>query len=169
VTWHDAAAYCNWLSKEEGIPEDQWCYQRNAKGEYERAANHLQRTGYRLATEAEWEYACRAGADTGFSFGEPDDLLDRYAWFVKNSGSKSHPAGMLKPNDLGLFDMHGNAWEWCDDNVDAESSLRVDRGGSWRHDSRSCRTAYRGALEPSPRRDFLGARLARVLAGREGK
>jgi serine/threonine protein kinase/formylglycine-generating enzyme required for sulfatase activity len=169
VTWNDAAAYCNWLSKEEGIPEDQWCYRRNAKGEYERAANHLQRTGYRLATEAEWEYACRAGADTAFSFGEPEDLLERYAWFVKNSGSKSHPAGMLKPNDLGLFDMHGNAWEWCDDNLDAESALRVDRGGSWRHDSRSCRTAYRGALEPSPRRDFLGARLARVPAGREGK
>jgi formylglycine-generating enzyme required for sulfatase activity len=168
VSWHDVAAYCNWLSKEEGILEHQWCYQRNAKGEYERAANHLQRTGYRLPTEAEWEYACRAGADTAFSFGEPDDLLERYAWFVKNSGSKSHSAGMLKPNDLGLFDMHGNAWEWCDDNVDAESAIRVDRGGSWRHDSRSCRTAYRGALEPSPRRDFLGARLARVLAVREG-
>jgi serine/threonine protein kinase/formylglycine-generating enzyme required for sulfatase activity len=169
VTWHDAAAYCNWLSQAEGIPEDQWCYQQSAKGEYERAANHLQRTGYRLPTEAEWEYACRAGADTAFSFGEPDDLLDRYAWFVKNSGSKSHPGGMLKPNDLGLFDMHGNAWEWCDDNLDAASALRVDRGGSWRHDSRSCRTAYRGALDPSPRRDFLGARLVRVPAGREGK
>src|SRR5262249_45816429 len=117
VTWYEAAAYCNWLSELHGIPKDQWVYQPNEKGAYAQgmkmAANYLQRTGYRLPTEAEWEYACRAGANTGFAFGESDELLGKYAWFVGNSNGDSHPSGALRPNDLGLFDMHGNAWEWC--------------------------------------------------------
>jgi formylglycine-generating enzyme required for sulfatase activity len=117
VTWYDAAAYCNWLSKQEGIPEGQWCYLPNERKEYadgmRLAPGHLKRTGYRLPTEAEWEYACRAGSATTWSHGDAEDLLPRYAWYVANSLGKSHPGGTLRPNGLGLFDLHGNAWEWC--------------------------------------------------------
>jgi formylglycine-generating enzyme required for sulfatase activity/tetratricopeptide (TPR) repeat protein len=117
VTWYDAAAYCNWLSEREGLPKEQWCYEPNREGNYapgmKMAANYLQRTGYRLPTEAEWEFACRAGAVTRFYFGESEELLPRYAWYQKNSPNKSRPVGLLKPNGLGLFDMLGNNWEWC--------------------------------------------------------
>jgi formylglycine-generating enzyme required for sulfatase activity len=119
VNWFDAVAYCNWLSDQEGLPKDQWCYEPNDEGRYEDGAkmapNFLSREGYRLPTEAEWEYACRADTDTDYSFGDSDDLLRKYAWFVGDSLSKSHPVGSLQGNDLGLFDMNGNVWEWCQD------------------------------------------------------
>jgi formylglycine-generating enzyme required for sulfatase activity len=146
VSWHDAAAYCNWLSEREKIPPGQWCYVPNpglavamtglyaqplrqavvllAAAEdrwgnmglaprYLQRSDYLQRTGYRLPTGAEWEYACRAGATTPWSCGATEELLDKYAWTWRNSAGKSHPTGLLKPNDLGLFDMHGNVYEWC--------------------------------------------------------
>jgi formylglycine-generating enzyme required for sulfatase activity len=119
VSWYDAAAYCNWLSEQEGIPKEQWCYEPNKEGKYNEgmklAPNYLKRTGYRIPTEGEWEYGCRAGAVTRFSCGDSEELLDKYAWFTVNSRNKSHPVGSLKPNDLGLFDMHGSVWEWCQD------------------------------------------------------
>ncbi len=150
-SWYDAAAYCNWLSQQEQerIPKDQWCYQPNKEGKYESgmtmAADFLERTGYRLATEAEWEYACRAGSDTGFSFGDADELLGRYFWFIGNSFSKSHPVGSLAPNDLGLFDMHGNLVEWCQDNYDAEKMDQHENTAVKDEDSR----IWRGILLPS--------------------
>src|SRR5262249_49387502 len=111
VSWYYAAAYCNWLSEQEGIAKEQWCYVPNEKGAYAAGmkvkANALSLEGYRLPTEAEWEYACRAGSVTSWSLGEADDLLGKYAWYAANSAGRSQPVGVLRPNDLGLFDLHG--------------------------------------------------------------
>jgi formylglycine-generating enzyme required for sulfatase activity len=119
VSWYDAVAYCNWLNKQEGIPEAQWCYAPNEKGEYAAGmrvvAGYLGKTGYRLPTEAEREYACRAGSETPWCFGAAQDLVGKYAWFSGNSVGQSHPVGMLRPNELGLYDVHGNVLEWCQD------------------------------------------------------
>src|SRR5262245_22966489 len=119
VTWYDAAAYCNWLSKQEGLPESQWCYIPDKHGKFttgmQLAPDYLQRRGYRLSTEAEWEYCCRAGAGTARHYGRTEVLLPKYAWSLRNAGEHSRPVGSLKPNDFGLFDMLGNAWCWCSD------------------------------------------------------
>jgi formylglycine-generating enzyme required for sulfatase activity len=187
VSWFDAAKYCNWLSEQEGIPPDQWCYEPNAEGKYapgmKMAANYLQRTGYRLPTEAEWEFACRAGAVTRFYFGESDELLPRYAWYQKNGPNKSWPVGSLKPNDFGLFDMHGNDWEWCQDaskpysdsgigkaTDDLEditeipnAAWRALRGGGLDNPASSLRAANRNAERPPGRGGNVGFRPARTL------
>ena len=120
VTWYVAAEYCNWLSEKDGIPPDQHCYEKNEQGGIDEGMRtkdkyrpHL-RTGYRLPSEAEWEFACRAGTITRFSFGESDALLADYAWCNVNSENHAWPVAGLKPNDLGLFDMHGNVWQWCE-------------------------------------------------------
>ena len=126
VSWYDAAAYCNWLSKRDGIPEEQWCYKPNAKGQYAEgmrmAPNYLSKTGYRLSIITEWEYACRAGSFGQWSVGDDEDLLPKCAWFVLSSKSQWHPVGTLRPNDLGLFDMHGSVWEWCQDREESSTS-----------------------------------------------
>jgi formylglycine-generating enzyme required for sulfatase activity len=130
VTWYLAAEYCNWLSKQDGLPETEWVYQRNAKGEYGNgmrlAPDYLKRIGYRLPTEAEWEYACRAGAATSRYYGDSVELLGKYAWYSTNSGNRTWPVGSLRPNDLGLFDMHGHLWAWCQDRY---RDYAVDPGG----------------------------------------
>ncbi len=128
---------------------------------------------YRLPTEAEWEYACRAGSATVYSFGDSAASLGDYAWYVDNSGRKTHPVGQKKPNAWGLYDMHGNVWEWCSDwsgsyasttvsdpTGPATGSSRVNRGGGWYGSARDCRSACRFRYTPDYRSSFLGFRLA---------
>jgi hypothetical protein len=177
VSWYDAVAYCNWLSQQEGIPKEQWCYERNDKGDYDAGmkipADYVKRTGYRLPTEAEWEYVCRAKTNTSFSFGEPEELLQRYAWYVDNSRSRTWPVGRLRPNALGVFDMHGNVWEWCHDLYNKrdtggsetveQKDVRVLRGGAFADRPSSVRSAYRNyCLQPGNRGDDIGFRPART-------
>ena len=120
TTWLDAAAYCNWLSKEEGIDPKEWCYETDPAGKtglkvpiVKIRENYLSLRGYRLPTEAEIEYATRAGAVTSRYFGETEELLPKYAWYLTNGRRDTSPVGMLKPNDFGLFDMQGNVFTWC--------------------------------------------------------
>ncbi|MGO9919135.1 MAG: protein kinase domain-containing protein [Isosphaeraceae bacterium] len=185
VSWFGAAAYCNWLSKREGLPEDQWCYERNPKGEYDQGmtipADVLKRTGYRLPTEAEWEYACRAGTITSRYFGLSVDVLAKYARFADNSAWHAWPAGSLLPNDLGLFDMLGNVYEWCNDRIyryptgrdrastdnlsvpeHVDLTPRLLRGGAFNYLPADVRTAFRFRLAPTNRLAISGLRLART-------
>ena len=120
-SWYIAASYCNWLSEQEGLPKNQWCYLPNDSGAYAEGMtipdNVLQRTGYRLPTEAEWEFACRSGTVTSYYFGRSIELLDKYAWYQPNSNQHARSCGSLLPNDLGLFDMLGNEYEWVQDRI----------------------------------------------------
>jgi formylglycine-generating enzyme required for sulfatase activity len=182
VTWYEAAAYCNWLNQQEGVAEDQWCYETNPQGQVTRLKeNYLSRTGYRLPTEAEWEFACRAGAVTTYSYGAADDLLGKYGWHVGNSDGRLWPVGRKQPNDWGLFDMHGHVWDWCQERYklypqaeagkafdDVEDFLginnedrRVLRGGS-RHTS-GHRSAARHYRVPTDDLWYFGFRPARTL------
>jgi serine/threonine protein kinase/formylglycine-generating enzyme required for sulfatase activity len=119
VSWYDAAAYCNWLSEQEGIPKEEWCYELGPDGKFsKRRPSYLHKTGYRLPTEAEVEVATRAGTITSFSFGEfffgEAELLPEYSWFLENSSNRSWPVGLKKPNDWGLSETHGNVISLCD-------------------------------------------------------
>jgi len=131
---------------------------------------------YRLPTEAEWEYACRAGSEKFYCFGDEKGRLDEYAWYRGNSGKQTHPVGQKKPNAWGLYDMHGNVWEWCadwygksyyrrspasDPKGPGSGRNRVLRGGSWSSDARNCRSANRSGRYPDSRYDYDGFRLAR--------
>ena len=129
---------------------------------------------YRLPSEAEWEYACRAGTTTRYSFGDSESKLGDYAWYDDNSGSKTHPVGLKLPNRWGLYDMHGNVWEWTQDKwhrdydgaptdgsagESGDGANRVLRGGSWGSSARGCRSASRYRVGPGYRRFILGFRL----------
>jgi len=128
---------------------------------------------YRLPTEAEWEYACRARANTAYCFGDDESRLKEYAWYDENSSRKTHPVAQFKPNVWGVYDMHGNVWEWCQDwyggyptNPISDpvgpitGSLRVLRGGSWHDDANRCRSAYRLVCTATDRNSYYGFRLA---------
>jgi sulfatase modifying factor 1 len=157
VSWDDAIAYCKKLSEKEGKT-------------------------YRLPTEAEWEYACRAGTETRWSFGDDEKEFGDYAWYDKNTydvGDKyPHQVGLKKPNAFGLYDMHGNVWEWCHDYYGRDyykqspeqdptgptsGSFRVLRGGAWYFFTRGTRSANRDRLDADVRYDNVGFRLVREL------
>ena len=188
VTWYEAAEYCNWLSKEEGLPEKEWCYVANQDNQFAEgmklARDYLKRAGYRLPTAAEWECACRAGTVTSRYYGETEELLNNYAWYVGNSRARTWPVGTKKPNDWGLFDMHGNLMCWCQDNdkvyaraqgeealEDKEGELNVTnqvgrelRGGSFFNTPLMVQSAARRYSNvPSNRHDINGFRVARTF------
>ncbi|RUT35583.1 formylglycine-generating enzyme family protein [Paenibacillus zeisoli] len=153
VSWHDAISFCNKLSRQSGLGE---CYTLDGNvPEWNKEAN-----GYRLPTEAEWQYACQAGMG-GYRY----DELDAVAWYSDNSGGGVHEAGQKKPNAWKLYDMLGNVWEWCWDVYDAEvyGSYRVFRGGSWAEEARGCGATCRRRSHPTFRIDDLGFRIARSL------
>ena len=162
VSWDDAVAYCAKLTGKEKTAG------RLPVG-YE----------YRLPTEAEWEYACRAGTTTAFSFGDDESQLGEYAWYDSNSGllgqlnsHTTHPVGQKKPNGWGLYDMHGNVYEWCLDWYDGDypggsvtdpqgsptGSCRIYRGGGWGYSAGDCRSANRDCSGPGNRRSKMGFR-----------
>jgi formylglycine-generating enzyme required for sulfatase activity len=182
VSWYGAAAYCNWLSEQEGLPKDQWCYLPNPSGAYDAGmsipAEVLKRRGYRLPTEAEWDYACRAGAITSRYYGQTTDLLGKYAWYFGNSPKHARAGGSRIPNDLGLFDMLGNVFEWVQDRHGLSPTLndninkseyvedrapRLLRGGSFLYLPAYVRSAYRLWVAPAYRGTNLGFRPSRTL------
>jgi formylglycine-generating enzyme required for sulfatase activity len=181
-----AAHYCNWLSEQEGEPRDQWCYVTNGVGGYAEGmsipADVFHRTGYRLPTEAEWEYACRAGTVTSRYYGNSIDLLGEYAWYQANCKERVWMCGRLLPNDLGLFDMLGNVLEWCHDSPDSyrfgrkevyydsinsveyihPDVYRLLRGGGFIFQSASLRSALRYTQPARQGNLYYGFRLART-------
>jgi formylglycine-generating enzyme required for sulfatase activity len=180
VSWYDAAAYCNWLSRREGLPE---CYEPNQAGKYADGMkikpDALRLGGYRLPTEAEWEYACRAGAGTSRYYGASEDLLGRYAWYYGTSPYHAQPCGRLLPNDLGLFDVLGNVWEKCHDvyqpypkktgmdNLDISTYInnrhpRLLRGGAFDNLPANVRSAFRIRVAPALRNALDGFRPSRT-------
>jgi formylglycine-generating enzyme required for sulfatase activity len=139
------------------------------------AKSYCEKVGKRLPTEAEWEYACRAGSSTSYYWG--NDMNDAYSWYDGNSSNKTHPVGEKKANAWGLYDMSGNVWEWCSDWYDEKyyskspeqknptgansGQFRVLRGGSWVNDGSYLRSGNRSGLNPDGRYDDLGFRCAR--------
>jgi len=149
MRWSDAARYCNARSKAEGLEP---CY------DLQTWECNFQANGYRLPTEAEWEYASRAGTPTAYFFGNDASKLADYAWFDKNAGGKPQPVGKKPANAWGLYDMHGNVWEWCNDFYQVDyyqqspkenprgpktGETKVVRGGAWKFSAETCRSGYR--------------------------
>ena len=167
VTWYDAAKFCNWLSGKDGLTP---AYSISGTTvSWDDTAN-----GWRLPTEAEWEYAARGGnASKGYLYAGSDNA-DEVGWYSSNSGRSTHPVGGKAPNELGLYDMSGNVWEWCwdwhgtyssgsqsDPKGPASGSYRVDRGGSWYDSAGYLRSAFRGIGSPGNGNYNVGFRLVR--------
>ncbi|MEQ8168925.1 MAG: tetratricopeptide repeat protein [Candidatus Eremiobacterota bacterium] len=153
LTWPEAADYCNWLSQKEGLTI---CYdKKNPAGDY--TLINIKNNGYRLPTEAEWEYACRAGTDTDYYWGNSMD--DSYCWYYDNSHLMPHTVGEKKPNRSELYDMSGNVWEWCTCCFPSEATCII-KGGGFLENAGKCRSGYRGNLPVSKSID-IGFRMVR--------
>ena len=187
VSWYDAARYCNWLSEQAGLPRSQWVYPEaiDAAQGIELPADYLHRTGFRLPTEAEWEYAARAGTTASRHFGDDESLVAKHVWYDGSTKrERAHPVGQLPPNQWGLFDMLGNVWEWTFDRRqpypsgdgvidDVEDQVlrvsnevaRTRRGGSFAYEWFTVRSAHRGDVTyfPNQTRDNVGFRVARTI------
>ena len=181
VTWFDCMSFCNKLSQADGYAQCYTMTNVGYNGDHITSADvscNFQANGYRLPTEAEWEYACRAGTTTRFYTGDSDSDLGRAGWYHDNSGLTTHPVGQKAPNAWGLYDMHGNVWEWCwdwyasgyygtrpDPDSDpmgpSQGTMKVLRGGCSRLTPRNCRSANRGRDYPSYRADYHGFRVCR--------
>ncbi|MGV4981200.1 formylglycine-generating enzyme family protein [Streptomyces sp. NRAIS4] len=157
VSWWDAVRFCNSLSTQAGLTPAYRLRDDAESVEWDASAD-----GYRLPTEAEWEHACRAGT-TGPRYGS----LDEIAWYAENSDERIHPVGGKTPNAWGLYDMLGNAWDWCWDVYDAEvyGTYRVLRGGGWSDPHWSCRASVRRRSHPTFRIDDVGFRVVRSAVG----
>jgi formylglycine-generating enzyme required for sulfatase activity len=168
VYWHDCQAFLKKLN-------EQGRSARFSVSSEERAEARTTSLRFALPTEAQWEYACRAGTQTRFHFGDDLDYkqFTEYAWFKDNSGGTTHPVGEKKPNAWGLYDMNGNVWEWCEDWYGGYSanevndppgpttgSSRVYRGGSWLSPGANCRSAVRNHMAPGQRHSHVGCRVS---------
>jgi formylglycine-generating enzyme required for sulfatase activity len=169
VNWEDAVRFCNELSKKEGLD---LCYTLESGSIWRSDFN---KKGYRLPTEAEWEYACRAGTLTKYYSGTTESQLASIAWYSGNSDAKTQSVGQKDANKFGLYDMSGNVWEWCwdwssdyksgnfDDPTGPDSgTLRVLRGGSWKDYASACSSAFRYEYLPSYRFQSIGFRVVKT-------
>lgn len=191
LSWFECVQYCNWLSEREGIPKDQWCYVPLDGEDYSVGMTvkpeFWKLTGYRLPTQAEWEFACRAGTTSKRHYGYSDDLLEKYAWYLFSEANGTNlplpmprPVGSLKPNDWGFFDMQGNAMEWCFDLFEdypydqpnapdkplgtgvVDNADRELRGSAYYDLPQYFRSAYRFSNQPSGQL-ATGFRVCRTL------
>ncbi|HLJ91841.1 MAG TPA: bifunctional serine/threonine-protein kinase/formylglycine-generating enzyme family protein [Gemmataceae bacterium] len=162
------AKYCNWLSDRDGLPESEFCFNIVPKGktfEVVLPCNYLERIGYRIPTEAEWEFACRAGTTTSRFFGESDEFLRNYAHFLPHSEGRTWPVGSLRPNPLGLFDIFGNVSEWTlrSPQTTDKNPPQIIKGEHYRSAAWSLRAARRVNASPANSTPWVGFRLAKTL------